>query len=149
MHSETANLERQYKPMESTIELEALTAVVCQSIAANKGHNMVVLNVEEQSPVGERLVICTAWATRQVRAIADSILLTLKKQHNLLPYGVEGRGVDQWVLIDYGSLVIHIFQPETREYYDLDGLWVEAPKMDLSEFGVEEAEMSSEEVSEF
>ena len=101
MNVETDNLERQYKPKESIIELEALTAVVCQSIAANKGHHLVVLNVEEQSPVGERLVICTAWATRQARAIADSILLTLKKEHGLLPYGVEGRGVDQWVLIDY------------------------------------------------
>ncbi len=149
MTQETDTLERQYTLKESPIELEKLTAVVCQSIAANKGHNLVVINVEEQSPVGERLVICTALANRQSRAITDSILLTLKKEHNLLPFGVEGRGVDQWVLINYGSLVIHIFQPETREYYDIDGLWVEAPRMELSDFGVEETEMSSEEISEF
>ena len=105
--------------MESVIELEQLTSVVCQAIADNKGTNIAILDVEEVSPVGERLVLCTANATRQVRAIADSILLTLKKEHQRLPYGVEGRGVDVWVLLDYGSLVVHIFQPETREYYDL------------------------------
>ncbi len=129
--------------MESIIELEQLTSVVCQAIAENKGSNIAVLDVEDVSPVGERLVLCTASATRQVRAIADSILLTLKKQHNQLPYGVEGRGVDVWVLLDYGSLVVHIFQPETREYYDLDGLWMEAPRLPLSNFGVDEASLNS------
>ena len=67
--------------MESVIELKELTSVVCQAIADNKGTNIVILDVEEVSPVGERLVLCTASATRQVRAIADSILLTLKKEH--------------------------------------------------------------------
>ena len=119
------------------IELDQMTGVVCQAIANNKGSNLAILNVEEQSPVGERLVLCTATSTRQVRAIADSILITLKKEHNRLPFGVEGRGVDVWVLIDYGSLIVHIFQPETRDYYDLDGLWLEAPRLDLSDFGVE------------
>ena len=117
--------------MESVIELDALTTIVCQSIAGNKGHNIVVLNVEEESPMGERLVICTAWATRQVRAIAEDLLMTMKHEHGILPFGVEGRGVDQWVLLDY----------------DLDGLWVEAPRIPLSTFGVIESEDSEEESS--
>ena len=134
--------------MESVIELEQLTSVVCQAIADNKGTNIAILDVEEVSPVGERLVLCTANATRQVRAIADSILLTLKKEHQRLPYGVEGRGVDVWVLLDYGSLVVHIFQPETREYYDLDGLWMEAPRLPLEDFGVEVPEPVEEDSEE-
>lgn len=135
------------KFLESAIELDALTTIVCQSIAGNKGHNIVVLNVEEESPMGERLVICTAWATRQVRAIAEDLLMTMKHEHGILPFGVEGRGVDQWVLLDYGSLLVHIFQPETRAYYDLDGLWVEAPRIPLSTFGVVESDDSEEESS--
>jgi ribosome-associated protein len=134
--------------MESVIELEQLTSVVCQAIANNKGTNIAILDVEEVSPVGERLVLCTASATRQVRAIADSILLTLKKEHNKLPYGVEGRGVDVWVLLDYGSLIVHIFQPETREYYDLDGLWMEAPRLPLEDFGIEEQAVVEEDSEE-
>ena len=134
--------------MESVIELKQLTSVVCQAIADNKGANITILDVEEVSPVGERLVLCTASATRQVRAIADSILLTLKREHNKLPYGVEGRGVDVWVLLDYGSLVVHIFQPETREYYDLDGLWMEAPRLSLEDFGVEAPESVEEDSEE-
>ena len=134
--------------MESVIELEQLTSVVCQAIADNKGTNIAILDVEEVSPVGERLVLCTASATKQVRAIADSILLTLKKEHQRLPYGVEGRGVDVWVLLDYGSLVVHIFQPETREYYDLDGLWMEAPRLSLESFGVEEPSVIEEDSEE-
>lgn len=133
---------------ESVIELEQLTSVVCQAIADNKGANIAILDVEEVSPIGERLVLCTANATRQVRAIADSILLTLKKEHQRLPYGVEGRGVDVWVLLDYGSLVVHIFQPETREYYDLDGLWMEAPRLSLESFGVEEPSVIEEDSEE-
>ena len=134
--------------MESVIELEQLTSVVCQAIADNKGTNIAILDVEEVSPVGERLVLCTASVTRQVRAIADSILLTLKREHQQLPYGVEGRGVDVWVLLDYGSLVVHIFQPETREYYDLDGLWMEAPRLPLENFGVEEPSATEEDSEE-
>lgn len=134
--------------MESVIELEQLTSVVCQAIADNKGTNIAILDVEEVSPVGERLVLCTASATKQVRAIADSILLTLKKEHQRLPYGVEGRGVDVWVLLDYGSLVVHIFQPETRDYYDLDGLWMEAPRLSLEDFGVEVPESVEEDSEE-
>jgi ribosome-associated protein len=134
--------------MESVIELKELTSVVCQAIADNKGTNISILDVEEVSPVGERLVLCTASATRQVRAIADSILLTLKKEHQRLPYGVEGRGVDVWVLLDYGSLIVHIFQPETREYYDLDGLWMEAPRLPLEDFGIEPSESVEEESEE-
>ena len=122
--------------------------MVCQAIADNKGANIAILDVEEVSPIGERLVLCTANATRQVRAIADSILLTLKKEHQRLPYGVEGRGVDVWVLLDYGSLVVHIFQPETREYYDLDGLWMEAPRLSLESFGVEEPSVIEEDSEE-
>lgn len=143
-HCEKDTVQYQNETMESVIELEQLTSVVCQAIAANKGTNLVVLDVEDVSPVGERLVLCTASVTRQVRAIADSILLTLKKEHNQLPYGVEGRGVDVWVLLDYGSLVVHIFQPETREYYDLDGLWVEAPRLPLSNFGVDPADLEED-----
>ena len=71
--------------MESVIELKELTSVVCQAIADNKGTNIAILDVEEVSPVGERLVLCTASATRQVRAIADSILLTLKKNISACP----------------------------------------------------------------
>ena len=134
--------------MESVIELKELTSVVCQAIADNKGTNIAILDVEEVSPVGERLVLCTASATRQVRAIADSILLTLKKEHQRLPYGVEGRGVDVWVLLDYGSLIVHIFQPETREYYDLDGLWMEAPRLPLDDFDIEVPESVEEESEE-
>ena len=134
--------------MESVIELEQLTNVVCQAIAANKGTNLVVLDVEDVSPVGERLVLCTASVTRQVRAIADSILMTLKREHNQLPYGVEGRGVDVWVLLDYGSLVVHVFQPETRDYYDLDGLWMEAPRLPLMDFGVDPDAQVEEDSSE-
>lgn len=89
-------------------------------------------------------------ATRQVRAIAESVLLTLKKEHNLLPLGVEGRGLDQWVIADYGSVIVHIFQPEMRGYYDLDGLWAEVPEITLEDLGIQyHEEEESEEESSF
>ena len=124
--------------MESVIELEQLTSVVCQAIADNKGTNIAILDVEEVSPVGG--AIGTVHSQCYQAGTCDcrfDFIDVEKATHQRLPYGVEGRGVDVWVLLDYGSLIVHIFQPETREYYDLDGLWMEAPRLPLEDFGVE------------
>ena len=64
--------------------------------------------------------------------------MALKKGDDLHPIGVEGRGVDQWVLVDFGDVLLHIFTQESRAYYGLDDLWIDAPTVPLSEFGIDE-----------
>ncbi len=75
------------------------------------------------------VVVLTGRSDRQVRAIAENISTTLKLEDGLRPVGVEGEDLGQWVLMDYSDVVIHIFNAPVREYYDIDGLFGEAPKL--------------------
>ena len=64
-------------------------------------------------------------------------MMSLKKEHNLLPLGVEGKDNNSWILIDYEEVIVHIFNEETRDYYTLDSLWMEAPVIPLEKFGID------------
>jgi ribosome-associated protein len=72
-------------------------------------------------------VICSGRSDRQVKAIHDAIHEGMKNQHGVLPERVEGLAQGHWVLMDYLDVVVHVFTPETREYYRLEQLWGEAP----------------------
>jgi ribosome-associated protein len=71
-------------------------------------------------------VICSGTSERQTRAILEGISKELKHQHDILPLHVEGDAGNGWVLIDYGSIMVHIFSPDSRVYYDLESFWSEA-----------------------
>jgi ribosome-associated protein len=72
-------------------------------------------------------VICSGRSDRQVRAIHDAIHLGMKNDHGTLPTRVDGVTQAQWVLMDYGDVIVHVFTPELREFYRLEQLWGEAP----------------------
>jgi ribosome silencing factor RsfS/YbeB/iojap len=130
--------------MESGIDTKELTKIICKAALERKAEQIVVLDVSEQSTCGAVIILCNGMATRQVRAVAENALQTMKREHNRLPLGVEGRGIDQWVIVDYGSVLLHVFQPEMREYYDLDGLWAEVPRISLEELGLTSLDEASE-----
>ena len=77
-------------------------------------------------------VICSGRTDRQTRAIHDAIHQEMKSDHALLPRRVEGLPEARWILIDYLDVVVHIFTPDTREYYRLEQLWGEAPSLAVS-----------------
>ena len=77
-------------------------------------------------------VICSGRTDRQVKAIHDAVHLGMKNEHGLLPRRVEGLTQGRWVLMDYLDVVVHVFTPDTREYYRLEQLWGEAPARSLS-----------------
>ena len=68
-------------------------------------------------------VICTGANQRQIQAISDEVGVQLKHQAGELPISIEGYTQAEWILVDYGDLLIHIFSPKAREYYDLERLW--------------------------
>ena len=76
-------------------------------------------------------VICTGANQRQIQAISDEVAVQLKQQAGDLPISVEGYSQADWVLADYGDLLIHIFSPKAREYYDLERLWRSAKTVDI------------------
>jgi ribosome silencing factor RsfS/YbeB/iojap len=84
------------------------------------------MDLREVSLIADYFVIANASNERLLNAIAEHIRDELKERHRLYPLRVEGRGDSGWVLMDYGNIVIHLFDPDVRNYYDLEGLWRDA-----------------------
>jgi len=97
-----------------------------------KAEKVVILNVSKLTAVSDYLLICSADSERQVEAIADSIEDGLRKKGER-PLGIEGVSEGRWALIDYVDVVVHIFLDPVRAFYDLEGLWAEAPVTEVKE----------------
>lgn len=98
------------------------------AIQGKKAADIVALDVREFSSVADAFILCSGTSNRQVSAIAEYIQVTLK-QRNIRPLHVEGLKEGQWVLMDYGHVIIHVFYEPVREFYDLEGLWADAPRL--------------------
>jgi ribosome-associated protein len=91
-----------------------------------KAENVRVLCLRPVSDFADYFLICTGTNDRQVQAIADAVQDALRAE-GVRPLHVEGERVGAWVLVDYGDLVVHVFQPEPRGFYGLERLWSDAP----------------------
>jgi ribosome-associated protein len=99
-----------------------------KAILSKKAMNVVALDVAEMTSYADVFIICSGRSNRQVNAIAESIKTELKK-HKIKPLSVEGTKDGHWVLLDYGHVIIHVFYEPVREFYDLEGLWVDAKRI--------------------
>ena len=93
-----------------------------------KALGLVVLDVRELTSVADAFIICSGRSNRQVTAIAKFIQTELKKS-GIKPLSVEGKKEGHWVLLDYGHVIIHVFYESVRNFYDLEGLWMDAKKI--------------------
>lgn len=91
-----------------------------------KGRDLAVLNVVKLTPMFDRVIIATGDSTRQVKALADHVQVKLKEAGAKV-YGVEGERSAEWVLIDLGSVVVHVMLPAVRAHYNLEELWTAKP----------------------
>lgn len=107
---------------------QALTA-----IQRKKGSDVVIIDMHEISGLSDYFILCSGNSGIQVKAIAEAVEKRLKRECNEIPWHVEGTEHRQWVLIDYVDLVVHIFTPERREFYDLERLWSDAPTEKVNE----------------
>ena len=92
-------------------------------IVDKKGEDVLLLDIQEVSILADYFVIATTTSDRQADAIVDSIRQELKQAFDVRPLHVEGEAADGWVLMDYSGVIVHLFAPEMRTYYDLEGLW--------------------------
>ena len=97
-----------------------------------KATDIVLLKLKGIVSYADYSVICSGRSDRQVQAIAQSIETEMGKRGHR-PLGIEGKGEGKWVLMDYGDLVIHIFFEPVRNFYDLEGLWIDAPRQEITE----------------
>ncbi len=119
----------------------------CALIAARaaderKATDIVVIKVGDVLDVTDYFVIATGANTPQVEAILDNIEEKVREEGGMKPLSREQTKDHSWELLDYGSFVVDIFQPESREFYRLEMLWGDAPIIDLAEAGVEHPEYS-------
>ena len=98
------------------------------AVLGKKALDVVILNVGGLTSLADAFIICSGRSNRQVTAIAEYIRTTLKKE-GLTPLSIEGLKEGHWVLMDYGNVVIHVFYDSVRRFYDLEGLWVDAPRI--------------------
>jgi ribosome-associated protein len=98
-----------------------------------KAVSLIGLDLREVASFTEFFVIASGTNQRQVQAIADEINEQLKKQLRRRPIRVEGYNSGEWVLLDYGDFVIHLFDEKAREFYDLERLWRDARRVDIPE----------------
>ena len=106
---------------------EELAGEVAELAADRKALEIVQLDLREMIGYTDYFVICTGRTERQTKAIHDGIHEGLKAAHHRLPRRVEGLPGARWILMDYLDVIVHVFTPETREYYRLEQLWGEAP----------------------
>ena len=104
---------------------------IVEVLYRKKGKGIELINVEEQTSVTEYYVIATGNSRTQVAALTDEVDVKLTEL-GVAPYKVEGRGNGTWELIDFGSVVVHIFSREAREFYKLENLWADAEKIDVT-----------------
>ena len=116
-------------PEQSTITPEQMSAEIAELASDRKAIDIVALDLRGMIGYADYFVICTGRTDRQTRAIHDAIHQGMKSDHGLLPSRVEGVSEARWILLDYLDVVVHIFTPETREYYRLEQLWGEAPSL--------------------
>ena len=122
--------------MSSFNELETVhrwCEVAAQAAASKKGDDIVILDVGAVLVITDSFVITSAPNDRLVRTIAEEVERRVKEAGGPAPLRIEGLREAEWVLLDYGDFVVHVFLEETRRFYDLERLWADAPRVEWEE----------------
>jgi ribosome-associated protein len=108
-------------------------ALLCMKIIKErKAVDPILFEVGPMTDLSDYFIIAGGNSSRQVQAISQHVARRMREE-GFRPYGVEGEHEGHWVLMDYGDLVIHVFYQPVREFYDLEGLWIEAPRVEMYE----------------
>ena len=98
--------------------------VIIEAIQDKKGEHIITLDLRKiNEAVSDFFIVCEASSTTQVKAIADWVEVSAKKECGEIPYKHEGHSAAQWILIDYVNVVVHVFLSETRKFYKLEEMW--------------------------
>jgi ribosome-associated protein len=104
------------------MQAEELKSLVIEALEDRKGHAISVLDVRASASFTDFMVVATGTSNRQVKALADHVVYEAK-HHGVMPLGVEGEREGEWALVDLGDVVVHVMQPQVRDFYNLEKLW--------------------------
>ena len=113
------------------------TKLCLEIIKERKAIDPVLFEVGKLTTITDYFLIASGNSSRQVQAITRHLQRRMREE-GFRPYGIEGEQQGHWVLMDYGDIVVHLFYQPVREFYDLEGLWVEAPRVNLEDEKLEE-----------
>jgi len=116
--------------MDDELTMHDVLALIVRSIEEKKGENPQVLDLEEQLDYLDYLVVCSGQTPLHTQAIADHIKAELAR-YDIIPDGLNGYRHGDWILLDYGVLVVHIFLPQVRDFYRLEELWAGGRMVEL------------------
>jgi ribosome-associated protein len=114
-----------------------LALVVARVAEETRGTDVRVLDLREITPVFDYFVIATGSSRRQMHAMADEIETVLKKEHKDRKRGAEGYEEGRWIVLDYGNVMVHLFDAEARAYWDIEQLWSDAKQVPVPSAGAE------------
>ena len=108
-----------------------LVKAIAEVLDDKKAVDITAIRTAEQTIITDYFVIASGMSSTHVKALTDELEFEMKKRHGIAPRGVEGRA-SGWILLDYNSVLVHVFQKEQREYYNLERLWEDAEKVMLN-----------------
>ena len=114
-------------------DLDPQLKLYIKAALGRKATNLVLLDIRELTSFADVFIICSGRSNRQVSAIAEHIKTDLK-ENGIQPLGIEGMTEGQWVLMDYGHILVHVFLEPVREFYDLEGFWSSARRISVEDY---------------
>ncbi len=112
------------------MESRELAVKIAAVLDKKKAMNLKVLDIRELTTLGDYFVICNGTSSTHIKALADEAEFQLK-QEGVMPNHSEGYASASWILLDYGSVIVHVFTPDAKDFYSLERLWSDAPEVAL------------------
>ncbi len=125
----SANKQPRSRPAK-TLETEDAVTIAARAASDKKATDLVVLDLRKAASFTEYFLICTGASTRQVQAVSNAVEEALLKSGKR-PLHIEGYSSTEWILLDYGDFIVHVFGPASRRFYDLERLWRDAPRVEV------------------
>ena len=117
---------------EKVVDSKELALQIASAAEEKKAQDIVLLKVTDVSYLTDYFVIITGFSRTQLKAIAESIEEKIEEQYNRFPVRASGKREGDWIVIDYADVIVHIFLPEEREYYNLEAFWGHAERIEYS-----------------
>ena len=114
-----------------------LAEEIAKVLDEKKAIDIVAIKTEEVTFVSDAFVIATGTSSTHIKSLADDVEYEIKKRLDIDPEHIEGKSTG-WILLDYGTVLVHVFDKENREYYSLERLWTDAARLDLSDIITED-----------
>ena len=118
--------------------------IAVKALDSRKAQDIEVLHIGGISVMADYFVICSGSSSTQIRTLGDEVEFQLKEQLDLMPIHREGQASSNWILLDYGFMIVHVFHREAREFYKLEHLWADADREDVNALIDQEGEKKDE-----